>query len=229
VDINTKILKFIHIPRTGGTTIENVAKENRYFFGRFDAVYCGNIRKNSLDIFDKKAPMWHSILENKTELVNKFVFFAIIRHPIDKLISEYYRPYIDYNTGHTKNTLKIEKKEKESLETFNQNIFNILKLCKEKPNRSGHFAQQNNFLSIDRKDYLITFDKLSYLCSALFDKYNLKINFSYRFGESKKIYDKSNLSSENITLANEVYNQDMDLFNMLTNYYHKNNNIYITQ
>ena len=70
-----KQLKFIHITKCAGTTIENVGKKNNVLWGRFH----------------KEYGWWHEIFPNKSqELKLKYDWFVIIRNPYERLISEFY-------------------------------------------------------------------------------------------------------------------------------------------
>lgn len=74
---------FIHIPKTGGTTI-NTAMQNTYWNTKPDFNYRHIIEKNKTsnagDIFNPK----------NFEKYKSYTNFMMLRHPIDKLISEYY-------------------------------------------------------------------------------------------------------------------------------------------
>tara|TARA_R110002072_G_scaffold303031_1_gene491531 strand:+ start:34381 stop:35490 length:1110 start_codon:yes stop_codon:yes gene_type:complete len=74
---------FIHIPKTGGTTI-NTAMQGNYWQTAPDFNYRHIVfkqkRSNSGDIF-------HS--EN-TSMFDGYKLFMMLRHPVDKMISEYY-------------------------------------------------------------------------------------------------------------------------------------------
>ena len=67
-------LKFIHIPKTGGTSIENAAKKNDILWGRFD---------KSLKRFNHRSP-WHTP-QKMTDYC-----FCVVRDPYDRFISQFY-------------------------------------------------------------------------------------------------------------------------------------------
>ncbi len=76
-------LIFVHIPKTGGTTI-STAMTNQYWASTPDFHYRHIIEKtktsNAGDIFDPQY----------IEKYKAYTIFMMLRHPIDKLISEYY-------------------------------------------------------------------------------------------------------------------------------------------
>ena len=89
-----KILKFIHITKCAGTSIEDVGKENNILWGRFH----------------KEYGWWHEIFINKSkELKLKYDWFVVIRNPYERLISEFYCKWGGIGTHH--NIDNINEKE----------------------------------------------------------------------------------------------------------------------
>ena len=73
---------FIHIPKTGGTTI-NTAMQGSYWQSKPNFNYrhiLDNKKSNSGDIFD----------QNNHQKFRNYKVFMMLRHPVDRLISEYY-------------------------------------------------------------------------------------------------------------------------------------------
>ena len=73
-----KELKFIHITKTGGTTIEEIGKENNINWGRFH----------------KEYKIWHQpLIEINNFKIQKYDWFMIVRNPYDRIISELHCNY----------------------------------------------------------------------------------------------------------------------------------------
>ena len=71
-----KPLKFIHITKTAGTTIENLGLKKNIKWGRFHKEY---------------GPCWHRIFPRVREHVKlNYDWFMVVRNPYDRLISEFY-------------------------------------------------------------------------------------------------------------------------------------------
>jgi hypothetical protein len=68
-----KTLKFIHITKTGGTSIEEEGKLHDQKWG----------------MYHKEYGFWHTI-PNKFSLMNKYDWFMVVRNPYDRIISEFH-------------------------------------------------------------------------------------------------------------------------------------------
>ena len=92
--INLIKLRFMHIPKTAGTSIENAAKNNNLLWGRFDT---------NLKSF-KKFSAWHCP-QNTLPYC-----FCVIRNPFDRLISQFYHAdkIEDYNSKKLNNFIKVK-------------------------------------------------------------------------------------------------------------------------
>ena len=77
-----KKLKFIHIPKTGGTSIEN--------FGFFHGFKWGKIDRNYYNKFKTTSPgsIWHSTLPTlPDEFYEGYDKFCVVRNPYDRIVS----------------------------------------------------------------------------------------------------------------------------------------------
>ena len=93
-DKNIRNLKFMHIPKTGGTSIENAAKDNNLLWGKFDKTLKGY----------KNISPWHCPQE-----ITPYCF-CVIRNPFDRFISEFYHvnSVKDYNSEKLNNFIEIK-------------------------------------------------------------------------------------------------------------------------
>lgn len=87
-------LKFIHIPKTGGTSIEESVKEHNLLWGRFDT---------SLKGYKDISP-WHCPQE-----ISPYCF-CVVRNPFDRFISQFYHenPSKNYNSEKLNNFIEIK-------------------------------------------------------------------------------------------------------------------------
>ncbi len=84
-----KSLRFVHITKSAGTSIEEVSNNQ---WGRFDIEF----RDAVSDIFCPDASFWHiPLMFVKPEyvlkdLLKKYDYFCVVRNPFDRVISEYF-------------------------------------------------------------------------------------------------------------------------------------------
>ncbi|PID50092.1 MAG: hypothetical protein CR991_03100 [Proteobacteria bacterium] len=85
-----RIVFFIHIPKTGGSYIEETARQNGW-----DVQFIVNgINAKKLDFMPVSPQHFHAELYEKIfKLEKKIEIFTIVRHPFDRLKSEYYWQY----------------------------------------------------------------------------------------------------------------------------------------
>ena len=70
-----KQLKFIHITKCAGSTIEEIGRDNKVWWGKYSREY----------------GWWHGIFSRKDKkLKDKYDWFMVVRNPYDRIISEYY-------------------------------------------------------------------------------------------------------------------------------------------
>lgn len=185
---------FIHIPKTGGTSIEY-------------KLNLGHI-ENGFEIKDNIAYQhsdynYYKILFGE-EKFNKCLKFSVVRNPYTRIISSFF--YIPFeNLGFKGNQtfddfldyIEVVVKNK----NFNENLYNIL------------FKPQYMFICDNGR---IIIDNLFY-----FEKYyNVDKFLLEKFGISdKNIYLKGNYEKNNIVLTNiqknkiyEIYKKDFEIF-----------------
>ena len=84
-----KELKFIHITKNAGTTIENIANDNSVKWGRFDCDHLRNYKKPGFN-----GSIWHTPRRFMKEGVyDGFKTFAVVRNPYDRCLSEFHCPW----------------------------------------------------------------------------------------------------------------------------------------
>jgi len=216
IDIENKIA-FIHIPKTGGTSIETMLMINkeRHFFSPFPLP---NL------IPSNKTPQHFTYLELKQNLpilfLNNAHKFAFVRNPWDRFVSEYsWRKQRYQNLSHRrKKNLFYSQNDLETLEAF----VRVLELPKEnrecgKLGFNGHLETQLSFIVDETGTQVMDFigrfetfeQDIQYIIS------HCKLNFTnvphlqrshrrkdYRFYYSN--YTRSAVES--------FYNEDIDAF-----------------
>ena len=90
--MSRKTLKFLHIPKTGGTSIEEAAHDAGLNWGAHDPHL-------NLESYNSLGTTYHQPLHQMTDrsayeyLIENFDFFCVVRNPYEKCVSEFYCPW----------------------------------------------------------------------------------------------------------------------------------------
>ena len=197
---NKKKLIFIHIPKTGGTTIEeymNAIKKPtlRHGYGVFKNIVFQHFRWN--DYIDFMG----------IDSFNNYTKFSIVRNPYERIISEYYWTPTETNLGYKSN------------KDFNSFLNNVKDIVKNKKYNDtiyhDHFIPQYEFIC--NKDNNIVVDHL-----FRFENFDKVLNFlkdnEYKINKNKKenqcIYQKKiNLTKKQKNIIYNLYKKDFKIFN----------------
>ena len=189
-----KKLKFIHISKTAGTTIENVSFKHNIQWGRHDKKYGWwhrtNIYTNILFCINIKYMMNHD-------------FFLVCRNPYDRIISEFHCKH----GGVGKN---INKYDKIKMNKYVQNrIKSRYKII------GGHYTEQYKYIPPKSltHTHIIRFENLEKEFNDLMIKYNLPIKLDSKDNCSVKKFTIKDFSKKTIRLINDVYHKDFVIFN----------------
>ena len=197
-DIDKKIL-FIHIPKTGGTTIENnMETMNKPIFkGGY-----GVLRKVVYQHFDYKDYIKFFGIDS----FNEFKKFSIVRNPYSRIISEYYW---------TPSLTDLGYKSGKSFDYFLDQVYDIVK--NKKYNLTiyhNHFIPQYEFIcDIDRKimvDKLFKFEEYDKVLDFLKKKkYNIDFNKKLNACEKGR---KIKLNTDQKKKIYSIYKKDFAIF-----------------
>jgi hypothetical protein len=191
---NENNLEYIHIPKTAGTSIENLGKKYNINWGRFNNEY----KVKYTNICSK----WH----NSTFIYNKNNF-TIIRNPYDRIISEFF-----YSNGnnHISKITEFNVWFNNILNNYNKNKY--INDCHIIPQSEYVFTKDKNENKIKRIEHIIYMDNdMDKNLDKLFKKYNLGIDITDlpKSNKSKKIFSKNDLSQE---MLDKIYNFYKDDF-----------------
>ena len=234
-----KELKFIHISKTAGSSIEHIGKNNNIKWG----------------IFHKEYNHWHEPFSTKEKkLQYKYDWFLICRNPYKRIISEFYCRW----GGIGKYENLIQNIEKEQFNNFIINIINhnvnnnyrrtisrktisrktmdknkiIYQILNNRIKNKDmcisaslyHYIPQYLYISQykDVKVHTLRFENLKKEFDDLMKEYNLDITLNLHKNKGKiKKFRVNDLSDEAISLINDVYHKDFEIFG----YKKINNNI----
>lgn len=181
-----KELKFIHITKTAGTSIEEIAKEQGLNYGRYHTDYGG----------------WHIFFRFKPkEFKQQYDWFLVVRNPYDRIISEFHCKW-----GGVGNMAKKYNKE-------GFNIYIRQKIMKRLP-MGGHYSEQNKYLDNDPDItiHILKFENLEEEFNSLMEKYKMNLRLTKDLNKNPKEFDVNDISDDNIKLINYIYKKDFEKF-----------------
>lgn len=200
-----KILKFIHIPKTAGTSIEIIGELKGQKWGIKDTDTGYNKR--------------HSLLPKHISCKNitDYDWFTVIRNPYTRIISTLNWVHKRYIQGRLKNHRFIKYyselykgylQDKKIL--LNKYLFIALNNLDPK---GGHFTPQYLYIDYDITLHILKFENLDIEFQNLMKKYNLNIKLNKKLNISSHFFNFNDLSKESILLINKIYYNDFKLFN----------------
>jgi hypothetical protein len=197
-----KELKFIHIPRNAGSSIELLGKTKKILWGQFDEELENN--KTQLKISYWHTPLYEYEPYFLLNYLNKYDLFAVVRNPYEKCISEYY---------FFKNWNKNPESEFELNNYINNNLIDKNNIMND-----GHFIPQYKYLFDKNMNLIVNnvlkFENLENDFDNLMKKYNysnIKIT-NFKVNTSNKTFTIDNLYKETIERINSYYHIDFIMF-----------------
>ena len=188
-------LEFIHIPKTGGTSIENLGKKYNIKWGQFNNIYM--VEKST----------GRSLWRNPYYIYNKNNF-TIVRNPYDRIISEFFY------------RLKLKLMNYDNnIEGFKQWLEYIFKeYKKDKHIYDNHILPQTEYVydknNKKRIEYVFKLeDNINEKLDNLFKQYNLNIDIKMleHNNKSNKTFGKKDLDQITLDSIYEFYKRDFKL------------------
>jgi hypothetical protein len=178
-----KELKFIHITKTAGSSIERIGKKNNILWGKFH----------------KEYGWWHEIFpRKKSSLKDKYDWFTVVRNPYTRVVSEFY--YCYPVRSKTKNVNEFNQLIQQSIKRRSKNGDHWTEQYKYFD--SDYDIQVLKFENINQ-DFKDLMNKYSI---------NIELSI-HENQTKNKIFDVKDLSSETLDLVRKIYSKDFSLFN----------------
>jgi hypothetical protein len=180
-----RTIKFIHITKCAGTSIENCAIKKGIEFG----------------IFHKEYGNHHEIFVNKpTALKSKYDWFLVVRNPYERVLSEYYCKW--GGLGNMDGFL--------SRDEFNDYL--IFRIKHMRPG-GGHYTQQYKYIDNNANIHVLKFENIKEEFDGLMMKYNIDLKLDqWDNCCNNKMYTVDDFSFELIQLINQIYDKDFQMF-----------------
>jgi hypothetical protein len=182
-----KQLKFIHITKCAGTTIENIGIKNNILWGRFH----------------KEYGWWHEIFPIKSQKLKlKYDWFVIVRNPYERLISEFYCKWGGIGDM--------------DIDNINEEQFNsyIKMRILQRGHQGSHYTEQYKYIDHNMFIYIIKFENIEIEFNELMKKYKLDIVLNQKDNASryKKRFTVKSFTPELIKFINKIYHKDFITF-----------------
>lgn len=194
-----QLIKFVHITKTAGTSIENIANQSGIKWGRFD-----NAKLSQSPVqpgIPNKVSIWHLPLRfYQHNPYANCITFCVVRNPYTRMVSEFTCPHIGYRGVATPQIL-------------NTWIQQHLKKIQKNPFSYGlHFIPQHLYVYDKEMKPMIThvlhFENLKTEFKEFCDRYQLKLLLSEHANKRSQKVTVENLSQETKKLIESVYQQD---------------------
>ena len=202
----SKKLKFIHITKTAGTSIERFGNSIDVKWGKHDNDY---LISYSVEKYHNRN-FWHIprryFLKDPYQDVDTF---TIVRNPYTRLVSEFYCPWTSHYKKYKKEPYKLTKEE------FNQFIQNMIM------NNTEFVSGLNQYLYTHNKEgkqivtHILKFENIKtefpLLMKQYYDIDNAILPYLNKSNIQKK-FGVKDLTSTTISMINSVYEKDFYYF-----------------
>ena len=205
-------LKFLHITKTGGTSIEEFAAKIGIKWSKYD--------KTFYEKFNKEG-YWHiPLCYFEIETIKKYNWFTIVRNPYNRIVSEINYlikdKYIDINKVdiniYLNNILTNIIIDERTLNKKFIELNNIMYKFHFIP--MYFYTCYNDYENIIPNLTIIKFENLNKEINKFLNKLNIEETFDiHRNINDTKIFEFEDLSIKNIKLINKIYKKDFELFN----------------
>jgi hypothetical protein len=198
---NKKIL-FIHIPKTGGTYIENKLKK----YDEYNLFGYSNDFQSYLQHFT--YIQYIEILKTQINVYNKF---TIIRNPYDRLYSAYKQKF-----NNTSDPYLINMMKSYDFKDFVLNKLENLLINRHNNSYRGnitHILPQIEFIKDCNNIKIILYEKMNELTDYI-ARFDINEQFEYNNNNNTYIQQYDN---DMVLKVNTLYNEDIELYNKYLN------------
>ena len=199
-------LDFIHIPKTAGTTIEQVALQSGYRWGKHKPVDRKRMLYKPRDI-SRRCSRWHRPYKHiypKHEYMRKNNSFCVFRDPVERLVSEYghykrNKKAVDYNNPRDLNVWLRRVLDKSRINAGN--------------NRDCHLLPQHDFIYDDHNNrvckHVLSFSNLRHDFNKLMKEKGIAVDLGdARMNKSQVTLTAKDIDAKNMAKIRQLYKKD---------------------
>ena len=184
--IGNKQLKFIHITKTGGTSVEESGLAAGYEWGRFHADY----------------GWWHTLFPLLPQrMKERYDWFTIVRNPLSRMASEFHCQW--GGVGDTDLT-------KYTRESFN--AFVRRKIRRHSHGGAGnHYSAQILYMDPDIPIRVLHFENLTQGFNALMEEYGYNVSLTH-VNHMPRAFTEADFETSTVDLIHKTYAADFTQF-----------------
>jgi len=188
-----RVLKFIHITKTGGTAIEDWGRQQGLLWGRFHAEYMA---------MGEVGSPWHHVFRRLPPLVRRrYDWFMVVRNPLERVVSEYYCPW----TGTTTPDTDTE----DAFNSFVQSSVDGSRML-----QPGSFRAMSEYLDPSSVQHILRFETLTSDLKRLLPQYGIHFErLPHRNKAVSRKFNTSHLHPKTLRMIAERYAADFKNFN----------------
>jgi hypothetical protein len=197
-----KPLKFIHITKTAGTSIEKYGLQHGLAWGRHHAEY-GRWHRHRF-----YRAIWHTLFTlQPKEFKDRFDWFMVVRNPYDRIVSEYYCAYAGSDRPRRVADIDVARKD---FNCYVQSKIQSRYAC------GDHYSEQILYFEPEVVRVL-HFENLANEFADLMSEYGLPTVLSVHESPAVRVaggerFTTKDFSHETVELINSVYEKDFDVF-----------------
>eukprot|EP00438_Fugacium_kawagutii_P015698 Skav235321 [mRNA] locus=scaffold520:529221:529913:+ [translate_table: standard] len=196
IEHKQKELKFIHITKTGGTSIELWANESGLKWGKFHSEYT---------VHGFHGPVWHVPFPKlRASLRHRYDWFMVVRDPIERMVSEYYCPWS--GSKHLENDTKYD---------FNMFVQRRSRNRRWIPGQgAGHFIPMSRYLDRSSVQHILHFERLELELAQLVSSYGINFTQFPHMNEARgRRFNSSHFWPQTLRVICRIYAKDFENFN----------------
>jgi hypothetical protein len=198
--LSNKQLKFIHIPKTGGSAIEKMGMSKGYRWGQFHGEY------NKIVKWELHHPCHRFISIYDESFIKKYDWFIIMRNPIDIIVSAVHSPWA-HGPG---------PKILQSFTVHDFNEYIKYRILSRDLYSGDSFSPQHLYFTDKSKLTVLKYERLEEDFNKLMIEYNLPVRYINKFvNKSPKKFSKDDINKENKQLIKQAYQKDIEIWQNL--------------
>lgn len=188
-------LKFVHITKTAGTSIENAGFREGLSWGRHH----------------KEYGWWHGCFPLKSaSLKASHDWFTVVRDPYERLLSEFHCVFaINEEPNDIVREWHLKTIKSRDAGSFNRILMRRILM---RNFSGGHYTEQFRYLDRSTPIRIVRFERLPDEFDLLMKKYDLHVRLDFKSNKGRRVFCLDDIGEKALRLINQVYEKDFHTF-----------------